>query len=583
LHTGSRAPPEHAAMPIALALSLVLTFPAPQATTRASVRSDGLGAESHSATAGISPDGRFVGFVSLADDLDGPANGQQDAFVHDRFSGATALVSIGHGGAAADGASYSPLFSADGRFVAFRSEASNLVPGDGNGASDVFVRDLATGTTERISLDASGGDPDAWSYYQTISADGRYVCFQSEASDLVAGDVNATFDVFVRDRLAGVTEIASVGSGGAKTGFFQFNVEPAISADGNCVVFTSVDEELAPGAQNGVSDVFLRDRAAGTTELVSLGLGGVPGNGASSLPSPSADGRFVAFVSEATNLVAGDTNGVRDVFVRDRWLGVTELVSVASDGTRGSLDSYLYYSHPTISADGRFVVFESYAPELVPGDANGWSDAFLRDRVAGTTELVSVTSAGAQVHFGALRATLSADGSAIAFESGDDHLVAGDVNAAFDVFVREPHSPCAPVTAVCTAKPNSLGCTPVVGASGLPSAAGFDAFHFTATGVRSHEPGLLLVSGAAAGLPFGGGTLCVAPPALRTGFQLAAGTPGVVDCSGTYAVHLTQAWLAAHAFAPGTSLWAQWLSRDTGFAPPHDVGLSDALSFAVCP
>jgi Tol biopolymer transport system component len=556
---------------------------AAQSTTRVSVRSDGLGAESHCATAGISCDGRYVGFISLADDLDGPANGLQDAFVHDRWSGQTALVSVGIGGAAADGASFSPLFSADGRLVAFRSEASNLVTGDDNGVSDVFVRDLATGRTERVSVDLAGDDPDAWSYYQTISADGRYVCFQSEASDLVAGDLNSTFDVFVRDRLAGATEIASIGSGGARTGFLQFSVEPAISADGNCVVFTSVDEGLAPGAANGASDVFLRDRAAGTTETISLGLGGAPANGASSLPSPSADGRFVAFVSEASNLVAGDVNGVRDVFVRDRLLETTELVSVASDGTRASQDSYLYYSHATISGDGRYVVFESYASELVPGDANGWSDVFLRDRVAGTTRLVSVTSAGSQVHFGALRATLSADGSAIAFESGDDHLVAGDVNGAFDVFLHEPHSPCAPVVAVCTAKPNSLGCTPIVGASGLPLASGPDAFHVTATGVRSHEPGLLLVSSAPASLPFGGGTLCVAPPALRTGYQLAAGMPGVVDCSGTYSVHLTQAWLAAAGLAPGTSLWAQWLSRDKGFAPPHDVGLSDALSFAVCP
>lgn len=570
-------------MPIALAFALALTIPAPQATTRASVRSDGLGAESHSATAGISADGRFVGFVSLADDLDGPANGLQDAFVHDRASGQTVLVSVGLGGAAADGASYSPLFSADGRLVAFRSEASNLVPGDGNGVSDVFVRDLATGLTERVSVDTAGGDPDAWSYYQTISADGRFVCFQSEASDLVAGDSNATFDVFVRDRLAGSTELASVSSGGAKTGFFQFSVEPAISADGNCVVFTSVDEALAPGAQNGVSDVFLRDRGAGTTELVSVGLGGAPANGASGLPSASADGRFVAFVSEATNLVAGDVNGVLDVFVRDRSSGTTELVSVASDGTRASLDSYLYYSHPTITDDGRYVVFESYAPELVPNDSNGWSDVFLRDRMAGTTELVSVTSAGYQVHLGAARGTLSADGATIAWESADDHFVAGDVNGAFDVFVREPHSPCEPVTSTCTAKPNSLGCTPIVGASGLPSAAGFDAFHVTAVGVRSHEIGLLLVSGSPASLPFGGGTLCVAPPALRTGIQVAMGTPGVVDCSGTYTSHVTQAWLAAYGFAPGTSLWAQWFSRDQGFAAPADVGLSDALAFVVCP
>lgn len=567
-------------MPAAALVLAAVPFLHPQATTRASVRSDGLGASSHSATAGISADGRFVGFVSLAEDLDGPVNGQQDAFVHDRWTGETRLVSVAFGGVGADGASYSPLFSADGRFVAYRSDATNLVPGDGNGASDVFVLDRLQGTTERVSVDASGGDADAWSYYQTISADGRFVCFQSEASDLVAGDVNGTFDIFVRDRIADSTELVSVDSLGSVTGRFQFSVEPAISSDGSCVVFASVDEALAAGASNGVSDVFLRDRSAGTTEVVSIGLGGAPANGASSLPAVSTDGRFVAFVSEATNLVPGDVNGARDVFVRDRLTGTTELVSVASDGTRASLDSWLYYSHPTLSDDGRYVVFESYAPELVPNDGNGWSDIFLRDRTAGTTTIVSVSSSGGQVHQGALRATLSADGSVIAFESTDGHLVSGDVNAASDVFVRQPLAAVAPVVAVCTSKLNSLGCAPVVGASGLPLASGPDAFRVTAANVLAGEPGLLLVSRGPASLPFGGGTLCVAAPALRAGFQLAAGT---VDCGGSYSAHLAQAWLAAQGFAPGTALWAQWYSRDQGFAAPEGIGLSDALSFAVGP
>jgi Tol biopolymer transport system component len=567
----------------AAALALASTAPA-QSTVRVSVRSDGVQSSGASAVCGISGDGRFVGFSSGSPDLvAGDVNGLQDVFVHDTWTGSTELISVSTLGVQADADCYAPVLSADGRWVTYRSEAASLAPGDANGVSDIFLRDRLLGTTVRASVSLSGGDPDAWSYYSTLSNDGRLLCFQSEASNLVASDSNGTFDIFVRDLQAGTNELVSVSTSGAQTAPFQFNVEPSISADGRCVVFASFGENLAPGAINGFIDVFLRDRTAGKTETVSIGLGGLPANGTSGLPSASADGRYVAFVSAASNLVSVDTNGVGDVFVRDRVAGTTELVSVATDGTQASLDSYLYYSHPTISGDGRYVVFESYAHELVPGDSNNWPDVFLRDRLQGKTSLLSVTSGGQQVHLGATRATLSADGKRVVFESNDGHFVAGDTNDQFDAFLRLTNSHCEPVVVTCQGKINSVGCAPAIGASGLPTLSGPDAFFVTATAVRSHELGIPVLAFAPDSKPFGGGTLCVGAPLLRGPAQSSGGASPASDCSGVYSFHLDQAFLAQHGVGAGIDLWAQWVSRDQGFAPPDNYGLSAALNFTTCP
>jgi Tol biopolymer transport system component len=236
--------------------------------------------------------------------------------VHDRLTGQTTRVSVASDGAQGNGDSECPSISADGRYVAFASLASNLVPGDTNGRMDIFVHDRLTGQTTRVSVASDGTEGNGDSGFPSISADGRYVAFASLASNLVPGDTNGTWDVFVHDRLTGQTTRVSVASGGAQ------------------------------------------------------------GNGDSRFPSISADGRYVAFQSYASNLVPGDTNGVLDVFVHDRLTGQTTRVSVASDGTQG--DSYSFGS--SISADGRYVAFASYASNLVPGDTNGWADVFVAMR-----------------------------------------------------------------------------------------------------------------------------------------------------------------------------------------------------------
>jgi Tol biopolymer transport system component len=230
--------------------------------------------------------------------------------------GTTERVSVGTGGTQANGFSIGPAISADGRFVAFESGATNLVPGDTNDAFGVFVRDRQAGQTTRVSVGVGGAAVRNESNNPAISADGRFVAFQSGASNLVPGDTNQTIDIFVRDRQAGRTTRVSVGSGGAQGNSGSF--VPALSADGRFVAFGSEASNLVPGDTNGVADVFVRNRKLGTTRRVNVGPGGVQANGASFLAEAaiSAGGRFVAFESGASNLVPGDTNGVADVFIR---------------------------------------------------------------------------------------------------------------------------------------------------------------------------------------------------------------------------------------------------------------------------
>jgi Tol biopolymer transport system component len=284
----------------------------------------------------------------------------------------TRRVSVSSAGAEGNNWSYYPSISADGRFVAFSSDASNLVAGDGNGTSDVFVRDRATGKTRRVSVSSAGAEGNNASYDPSISADGRFVAFHSDASNLVAGDGNGTSDVFVRDRATGKTRRVSVSSAGAEGNGDSY--ASSISADGRFVAFHSNASNLVAGDGNGTSDIFVHDRATGKTRRVSVSSAGAQGNGASYNPSISADGRFVAFHSNASNLVAGDGNGTTDVFVHDRATGKTRRVSVSSAGAEGNGASY----NPSISADGRFVAFESSASNLVAGDGNGTSDIFVR-------------------------------------------------------------------------------------------------------------------------------------------------------------------------------------------------------------
>ena len=263
--------------------------------------------------------GNFVAFASGATNLaGGDTNGYQDVFVRDLGSHTTKRVSLSSTGAQGDGHSFDPAISADGQLVAFASLATNLVGADTNGDRDIFVRNLRTHRTRRVSVSSAGAQGDGDSFEPTISANGRFVAFASDATNLVGGDTNAHTDVFVRNLRTRRTQRVSLSSARAQgdSGSFLVADPSSISADGRFVSFISAATNLVAGDTNAKDDVFLRDRKSRKTRLLSRSLGGGFGNGTSINPAISADGRFVAFASDATNLIGHDTNGLIDVFVR---------------------------------------------------------------------------------------------------------------------------------------------------------------------------------------------------------------------------------------------------------------------------
>jgi extracellular elastinolytic metalloproteinase len=418
---------------VAVSRSVTLDFTLPPCTLwRASVSSDGVEGDGASQRSSVSGDGRYVAFESRSSNLvPGDTNGASDIFVHDRVTGVTERVSVASDGTQANANSFVASISADGRYVAFYSIATNLVPGDTNGASDIFVHDRVTGVTERVSVASDGTQANANSLVPSLSADGRFVAFQSVATNLVPGDTNGNNDIFVHDRVTGVTERVSVASDGTQGNGISTTAD--ISGDGRFVAFQSAASNLVPGDTNGATDVFVHDRLTGVTERVSVASDGTQGNANTSEASLSADGRYVAFQSAASNLVPGDTNGATDVFVHDRLTGVTERVSVASDGAPGDANSF----SASVSADGRYVAFDSGATNLVADDTNGFRDVFVHDRETGVTQRVSVTSDGTQGNGTTSEPAISADGRYVAFESAASNLVPGDTNEVQDVFARD--------------------------------------------------------------------------------------------------------------------------------------------------
>jgi len=438
-----------------LLLALILTpagsvRAAPGNTIRVSVASDGTQANGGSFTPSISADGRYVAFASIAVNLvSGDTNGVQDIFVHDRQTGQTTRVSVASGGAQANGPSFDPSISADGRYVAFASLATNLVSGDTNNEQDIFVHDRQTGQTTRVSVATGGGQANLASSDPSISADGRYVAFESIASNLVSGDTNNTGDIFVHDRQTGATTRVSIGPGGTQAN--RGSLAPSISADGRYVAFHSSATNLVSGVTNGTTHIFVHDRQTGATTRVSVASDGTEGNSVSIKPSISADGRYVAFQSIATNLVSGDTNGTQDIFVHDRQTGQTTRVSVASDGTEGNSGS----NDPSISADGRYVAFQSQANNLVSGDTGFITDIFIHDRQTGVTTRVSIAFDGTEANNVSSAPSISADGRYIAFESNASNLVDGDTNGTQDIFVHDREDNTAPtVVSITRADPN---------------------------------------------------------------------------------------------------------------------------------
>ena len=408
-------------------------------TVRASVSSANVQGDGSSNTAGqdansgLSGNGRYIVFQSDAPNLvPNDTNGVSDIFIYDRVSRKTRRVSVSSAEAQANGASFTPAVSADGRFVVFQSDATNLVGGDTNAVRDIFIRDRSAGTTRRMSVSSAGAQADGESLSPSISADGEHVAFTSSATNLVTGDTNGTNDIFVRDRSSGKTRRVSITNGEAEA-HGSSNLA-SLSADGRRVEFFSDATNLVPGDTNGNVDVFVRFRDTGKTRRVSVSSSEAQSNGSSDFAAISANGNFVAFVSTATNLVPGDSNAAADIFVRDISAGETRRVSISSGEAQANADSDV----PAISADGRVVAFQSDATNLVGTDGNGTGDVFVRDRQSGKTRRVSIRSNGTEGNAASFQAELSGDGRFVAFTSAADNLVGGDTNTADDVFYRGP-------------------------------------------------------------------------------------------------------------------------------------------------
>lgn len=551
----------------------------------------------------------------------------------------TGRVSVASNGAQANSWVQQTRMSADGRWVVFASNATNLVSGDANGVRDVFLHDRLANTTLCASSNSLGvpgnGDSGAW----LDVADNGKVAFNSSSADLVANDINGNVrDVFVYDPLSHTTQLASVDSVGGQNSSGHPCDGARISGNGRYVAFASSGAGLALPPSNFVSQVYRRDLLAQTTMRVSVAPDGTtPANDLcyGDWLAISFDGRFVAFVSRASNLVPGNNvNNFPDLFVRDMQTGTTTIVALAPNyGTLGSTPvsfsadgRYLGYqgwvaNHPysvyvydrlmdtsqsaalrldgsyagiagggLMSRDGRFVSFTSSDASLLPGHGivNG-GDVFVFDRATHVTERVSYgdqgqigdNTSGINDVGSYVGAVIGDDHSAIAFESLAANLVPGDTNYNRDVFVRTCSLDVPEI--YCTAKVNSLGCTPTISYSGSPSVSAGSGFTISATHVLNNRSGLLFygLNGPQAAL-FQGGYLCVTPPTRRSAIQQSGGSAlPANDCSGQFVFDFN-AYIASGVdpiLVQDQPVWAQFWSRDAASA--STTNLTDAIAFVI--
>ena len=412
-----------------------LVFGEGGSNTRVSVSSSNVAADAATSVAAISPDGKRVVFASAGTTLvSGDANGVSDIFVYDVSDAATTRVSVSSAEVEANGASTNPHFAGtDGRFVVFESEATNLIGSDSNAFRDCFLRDRELGTTERVNLDVTGGGANAVCSTPRVSADGRYVVFASGASDLVDGDTNGKIDVFLRDRTAGTTTRISLAADGTESDADA--TSPLISPDGAYVLFQSAATTLSALDENAAAQIYLYNVASGALSIVSLrnNQPTITGNGASAAASISDDGRYVVFESAATNLIATDTNGVVDCFLRDLTASTTERISVASDGTVANGRC----ANPMISGEGRYVAFASEASNLATGDTDTDGDIYVRDLNRETTAVVSDGVGDVAANGVSSTPTVEADGNRVVFLSAATNLIASDANGVVDAFLTE--------------------------------------------------------------------------------------------------------------------------------------------------
>lgn len=571
----------------ALVCALLLAVRAPaQSTTLASLSTGGHAADGECLYPEISPDGRWLVFQSSASTLvPGDTNGAKDIFVRDLLLGTTVCASPSATGGFADGDSLDPDLSDDGRFITFFSYATDLVAGDTNEKPDIFVRDLALGTTHCASVDAAGVP---WGgRYPSLSADGRFVAFDSKSEQLVPSDTNGERDVFVHDCLTGATVRVSVAATGRQGD--GDSRDASLSPDGRFVAFESLAANLVDGDANGVLDVFVHDLQNGATVRVSVSSTDAEGNGDSGDVSISALGRYVAFSSYSDNLAAFDFNWTGDVFVRDLQLGTTMRASLGALGTDPDGQSY----DPTLTDDGRFLVFYSEATNLVLGDTNFVDDIFLCDLVSSSLERVSVSSTGQEGDGACIYSDVSADGRFVVFDSLATNLAPGDVNGVRDVFLHDRSSsfatqcsgdgslatpcPCGNVGAGGRGCPNSSGS----GGARLEAAGATqpDSVHLLAWGLGPNAFALFLQGDAASGgVPFGDGVRCVGGNVKRLFSKTASGGAVRAPAAGDVSLSARSA-ARGDVLTPGSTRYYDVYYRDpnVSFCPGATFNVTNAV------
>ncbi len=407
--------------------------------TRASVSSSGQQGNADSYRAALSGDGRYVAYVSESSNLvPGDFNLVNDVFLYDTQTNTTEMISLSTAGTQGNGhsgmdpytiGSY-PAISYDGRYVAFFSEADNLVPGDTNGEADIFMRDRLSGTTTRISLATNGAQGNGMCLHPWMSYDGRYVVFSSDADNLIPNDTNNATDVFVRDMVTGVTECVTYNNLGVLAD--SYSLEPTISGDGRFVTYHSDAHNLVPGVVDGWWDIYVYDRYTDTIECLTLDpVTGQEGNCYSATPRISADGRYVAFNSGATNLGPPDLNGfLSDIYVFDRQTHVMKMADVNAFGIQANNDCFW----SGISGDGRKVSYCTFSDNLTPFDTNPYVDMYQVDMITRVTRVVSVSPSGFAGNYHGDCPVMGPDGNCVAFHSQATDMVPNDWNNRNDVF-----------------------------------------------------------------------------------------------------------------------------------------------------
>jgi len=423
-------------LPVLVGLcSAILAIPAEEAyathqkVDRVSESSSGAEANGGNGMPTVSSDGRYVAFTSSATNLvSGDSNGKTDVFLKDTTSGNIELVSISSGGTQGNDIALRPRISDDGRYIVYDSRASNLVAGDINNDWDVFLRDRQGGTTVLVSVDSTGSWANGDSWKADVSDDGRYVTFESWATDLIASDTNGWEDVFIRDMVTGST--SRIQSGLSQPNGPSFS--PTISGTGSRVALNSSASNLITGDTNGLRDVFVWTRTTGSIVRVSVTAQGTQSSASALNGTISDSGEQVVF--ECNGLVLTDLTPLQnDIYLRDLVTATTELISLSSSGSQANDIGY----DAVVSAGGRYVAWSSDATNLVSGDTNGVQDIFLRDRHLATTIRVSESASGVQANDSSFSVAISSDGVHVSYASWASNLVTSDTNQADDVFLYE--------------------------------------------------------------------------------------------------------------------------------------------------